>query len=96
MSIRSVPGRSLPGYPRSAERIQREHELATALDAVRHAQARLELLGDRRADVEAMRLLRDSLARDLDALDVMEKGPPFQRFREDPCFKTDDEPSGSR
>lgn len=47
------------------ERRQREHELSEALAAARTLQARLELLGDRAADVAVVRALRDSLARDL-------------------------------
>lgn len=49
---------------RSRQR-QREHELNAALDAARKLQARLEMLGDRAADVAVVRSLRDSLARDL-------------------------------
>ena len=49
------------------QRTQREHELNRALEAARTLQARLELLGDRAADVAVVRSLRDSLARDLAA-----------------------------
>lgn len=49
---------------------QREHELNEALAAARKLQARLEMLGDRAADVQAVRSLRDSLARDLADLAV--------------------------
>ena len=48
-----------------AERRQRAHELEAALTAARALQARLEMLGDRVADVAVVRSLRDSLARDL-------------------------------
>lgn len=50
------------------ERRQRAHELEQALAAARALQARLELLGDRSADVRVARSLRDSLARDLERL----------------------------
>lgn len=50
------------------ERRQREHELTDALTAARALQARLELLGDRAADVAVVRSLRDSLARNLGLL----------------------------
>jgi hypothetical protein len=50
------------------ERVQRDHELNRALEAARTLQGRLEMLGDRAADVAIIRSLRDSLARDqLDA-----------------------------
>jgi hypothetical protein len=52
----------------AAERRQREFELGKAIEAARALQARLELLGDRAADVAVVRSLRDSLARDLVAL----------------------------
>lgn len=65
VSIRPEAGSARPGRLRNPHRIQREHELAKALEAARHLQAWLEMLGDRRADVEAIRLLRDSLATDL-------------------------------
>lgn len=47
------------------ERIQRAHELDTALTLARALQARLEMLGDRAADVKVVESLRNSLARDL-------------------------------
>lgn len=47
------------------ERRQREHELSEALLAVRHAQARLEMLGDRRDEVRDLVLLRNELAYEL-------------------------------
>jgi hypothetical protein len=50
------------------ERIQREHELNAALTAARVLQGRLEMLGDREADVRIVRSLRDSLSRDLEAV----------------------------
>ena len=50
------------------ERIQRTYELNRALEAARTLEARLELLGDRRGDVEVVRSLRNSLARDLAGL----------------------------
>lgn len=53
---------------RSQERRQREHELNRALEAARTLQERLEMLGDRRGDVAVIVSLRDSLARDMQAL----------------------------
>lgn len=50
------------------ERIQRGWELGRALEAARTLEARLELLGDRRPDVEAVRGIRNSLAGDLERL----------------------------
>lgn len=51
---------------RGLEHIQRAHEIGRALDAARKLQERLEMLGDREADVAVVRSLRDSLSRDLD------------------------------
>lgn len=67
MSIRPAPGAVHPGDSPDPEleRIQREHELSTALEAARHLQARLELLGDRVASVRWLRTLRDDLATEL-------------------------------
>lgn len=62
------PGSAAPAtYPQDSGdlRRQREFELAKALSAARQLQARLEMLGDRAADVAVVRSLRDSLARDL-------------------------------
>lgn len=53
---------------RAPEAVQREYELHHALEATRRLQARLEMLGDRAADVAVVHSLRDSLARDLEAL----------------------------
>lgn len=69
MSIRPVPGRRHPGYPRTAEQIQREHELNGALEAARTLQARLEMLGDRHASVRWLRTLRNDLATELGRLE---------------------------
>lgn len=58
-----------PAAPRphdpAQERIQREHELAKALEAGRALQARLEMLGDRPDDVRWVRQLRDDLAQQM-------------------------------
>jgi hypothetical protein len=51
--------------PNREERRQRDHELAEALSAARHLQARLEMLGDRAVDVRIIRSLRNSLAEDM-------------------------------
>lgn len=61
--------------PPSSAHVQREHEVNRALEAARLLQARLEMLGDRAADVAAIRRLRDSLAGDL-----VVDGPPCQEF----------------
>jgi hypothetical protein len=53
----------------AAERRQREYELDAALRAARVLQAMLEILDDRSFDVAVVRSLRDSLARDIAALD---------------------------
>ena len=45
---------------RSPEARQREHELHRALSAARTLHERLEMLGDRAADVAIVRSLRDS------------------------------------
>lgn len=50
------------------ERAQRAHELETTLTLARALQARLEMLGDRAADVKVVESLRNSLARDLAGL----------------------------
>jgi hypothetical protein len=54
---------------RAAHRRQREWELTQALDALRQAQARLEMLGDRPLVVAYLRRLRDDLAGALGQLD---------------------------
>lgn len=61
------------------ERCQREFELNEALKAARALQARLELLGDRAADVAIVRSMRDSLARDLASLSE-ENNVTLKRF----------------
>ena len=91
MSIRSAPGRAQPGYPHSDERIQREHELNRALEAARSLQARLEMLGDRAGDVRVIRSLRDSLTRDLAAIDVHENTVTMKRFLEDTDYNPSNE-----
>jgi hypothetical protein len=53
---------------RGLETVQRAHDLTEALTAARKLQARLEMLGDRAADVAVVRSLCNSLARDLAAL----------------------------
>jgi hypothetical protein len=57
------------GLRRNAlDRRQREHELTEALTAARHLQARLEMLGDRQAEVRELLLLRNDLATELAGL----------------------------
>lgn len=57
------------------ERIQREHELNRALEAARSLQARLEMLGDRQANVRSVRRLRDEIAGEINLLVA---SPPCQ------------------
>lgn len=57
------------------ERRQREWELAKALEGARSLQARLEMLGDRTFDVQIIRSLRDSLARQLAELPAVDAVP---------------------
>lgn len=64
----------------SPERVQREFELHRALEAARHLQARLELLGDHADDVRSVRGIRDDLAGGLALLDVVPDGLPCQAF----------------
>lgn len=67
MTIRHGLCFAASSYPqnRTDERRQRGYELDRALQAARALQARLEMLGDRAGDVAAIRVLRDSLTRDL-------------------------------
>jgi hypothetical protein len=61
--------------PGALERRQREWEIAKALEEARALQSRLEMLGDRSFDVQIIRSLRDSLARELAGLPAIDAVP---------------------